>query len=125
MAFFNIFSKEKKEVLDQGLAETKQSFFSKFTRAIGGKSTIDAAILDSLEEILVTADVGVDTTLRIIKKIEQRIAKDRFEDEKAQFEKEIQLKREEMERELGEREKVIAQKEVELNIERRNRFFIS
>ena len=88
MAFFNIFSKEKKEVLDQGLAETKQSFFSKFTRAIGGKSTIDAAILDSLEEILVTADVGVDTTLRIIKKIEQRIAKDRFEDEKAQFEKE-------------------------------------
>ncbi|OFY93145.1 MAG: signal recognition particle-docking protein FtsY [Bacteroidetes bacterium RIFCSPLOWO2_12_FULL_31_6] len=78
MAFFNIFSKEKKEVLDQGLAETKQSFFSKFTRAIGGKSTIDAAILDSLEEILVTADVGVDTTLRIIKKIEQRIAKDKY-----------------------------------------------
>jgi len=78
MAFFNIFSKEKKEVLDQGLAETKQSFFSKLTRAIGGKSTIDAAILDSLEEILVTADVGVDTTLRIIKKIEQRIAKDKY-----------------------------------------------
>jgi len=60
------------------LAETKQSFFSKLTRAIGGKSTIDAAILDSLEEILVTADVGVDTTLRIIKKIEQRIAKDKY-----------------------------------------------
>lgn len=78
MAFFNIFSKEKKEVLDQGLAETKQSFFSKLTRAIGGKSTIDAAILDSLEEILVTADVGVDTTLRIIKKIEHRIAKDKY-----------------------------------------------
>ena len=78
MAFFNIFSKEKKEVLNQGLSETKQSFFSKLTRAIGGKSTIDAAILDSLEEILVTADVGVETTLRIIKKIEQRIAKDKY-----------------------------------------------
>lgn len=78
MGFFKIFSKEKKEVLDQGLETTKQTFFSKLTRAIGGKSTVDADVLDSLEEILVTSDVGVDTTLRIIKKIEARIAKDKY-----------------------------------------------
>ena len=75
MAFFNIFSKEKKEKLDEGLDKTKQNFFSKLTRAIGGKSTVDAEVLDNLEEILVMSDVGVDTTLRIIEKIEQRIAK--------------------------------------------------
>jgi fused signal recognition particle receptor len=78
MAFFNIFSKEKKKVLDEGLDKTKQSFFSKLTRAIGGKSTVDAEILDNLEEILVMSDVGVDTTLRIIGKIEERIAKDKY-----------------------------------------------
>jgi fused signal recognition particle receptor len=78
MAFFNIFSKEKKEVLDQGLDKSKQSFFSKLTRAVGGKSTVDAEVLDNLEEILVTSDVGVDTTLRIIEKIEVRIAKDKY-----------------------------------------------
>jgi len=78
MGFFNIFSKEKKEVLDQGLDKTKQSFFSKITRAIAGKSTVDADVLDHLEEILVTSDVGVDTTLRIIEKIEGRIAKDKY-----------------------------------------------
>ena len=78
MAFFNIFSKEKKEVLDQGLDKTKQSFFSKLTRAVGGKSTVDAEILDNLEEILVMSDVGVDTTLRIIEKIEERIARDKY-----------------------------------------------
>jgi fused signal recognition particle receptor len=78
MAFFNIFSKEKKEVLDQGLDKTKQSFFSKLTRAVGGKSTVDAEVLDNLEEILVMSDVGVDTTLRIIEKIEARIAKDKY-----------------------------------------------
>lgn len=78
MGFFNIFSKEKKEVLDQGLNATKQTFFSKLTRAIGGKSTVDAEVLDNLEEILVTSDVGVDTTLRIIEKIEARIAKDKY-----------------------------------------------
>ncbi len=78
MALFNIFSKEKKEVLDQGLDKTKQSFFSKLSRAVGGKSTVDAEILDNLEEILVTSDVGVDTTLRIIEKIEERIAKDKY-----------------------------------------------
>ncbi len=78
MGFFNIFSKEKKEKLDEGLDKTKQSFFSKLTRAIGGKSTVDAEVLDNLEEILVTSDVGVDTTLRIIGKIEDRIAKDKY-----------------------------------------------
>jgi fused signal recognition particle receptor len=78
MAFFNIFSKEKKEVLDQGLDKTKQSFFSKISRAVGGKSTVDAEVLDNLEEILVMSDVGVDTTLRIIEKIEARIAKDKY-----------------------------------------------
>lgn len=78
MAFFNIFSKEKKEALDQGLDKTKQSFFSKLTRAVGGKSTVDAEVLDNLEEILVTSDVGVDTTLRIIEKIEERVARDKY-----------------------------------------------
>ncbi|PCJ23463.1 MAG: signal recognition particle-docking protein FtsY [Flavobacteriales bacterium] len=78
MAFFNIFSKEKKEVLDQGLDKTKQSFFSKITRAVAGKTTVDEVVLDDLEEILVMSDVGVDTTLRIIKKIEARIAKDKY-----------------------------------------------
>lgn len=78
MAFFNIFSKEKKEVLDKGLDTTKQSFFSKLTRAVGGKSTVDAEVLDNLEEILVSSDVGVDTTLRIIEKIEARVAKDKY-----------------------------------------------
>jgi fused signal recognition particle receptor len=78
MAFFNIFSKEKKKVLDEGLDKTKQSFFSKLTRAIGGKSTVDTEVLDNLEEILVMSDVGVDTTLRIIGKIEDRIAKDKY-----------------------------------------------
>ena len=78
MAFFNIFSKEKKEVLDQGLDNTKQNFFSKLTRAIGGKSTVDAEVLDNLEEILVMSDVGVDTTLRVIEKIEERVAKNKY-----------------------------------------------
>lgn len=78
MAFFNIFSKDKKEKLDEGLDKTKQSFFSKLTRAIGGKSTVDAEVLDNLEEMLVLSDVGVDTTLRIIKKIEERIAKNKY-----------------------------------------------
>ena len=78
MAFFNIFSKDKKEKLDEGLDKTKQSFFSKLTRAVGGKSTVDAEVLDSLEEMLVLSDVGVDTTLRIIKKIEERFAKNKY-----------------------------------------------
>lgn len=78
MGIFNIFSKEKKEVLDQGLEKTKQSFFSKITRAVAGKTTIDSEVLDNLEEVLVMSDVGVDTTLRVIQKIEDRIAKDKY-----------------------------------------------
>ncbi|MGB0882482.1 MAG: signal recognition particle-docking protein FtsY [Vicingaceae bacterium] len=78
MGLFNIFSKDKKEKLDEGLDKTKQSFFSKLTRAVGGKSTVDAEVLDNLEEMLVMSDVGVDTTLRIIEKIEARIAKDKY-----------------------------------------------
>jgi len=78
MGFFNIFSKDKKEKLDVGLGKTKQSFFSKLTRAIGGKSTVDTEVLDNLEEMLVLSDVGVDTTLRIIKKIEERISKNKY-----------------------------------------------
>lgn len=78
MGFFNIFSKEKKEVLDKGLDKTKQSFFSKLTKAVAGKSKVDDEVLDNLEEILVTSDVGVDTTLRIIEKIEERVSKDKY-----------------------------------------------
>lgn len=79
MGFFNkLFSREKKESLDQGLQKTKESFLSKIGRAIAGKSTVDAEVLDNLEEALVAADVGVDTTVRIITKIEERVAKDKY-----------------------------------------------
>ncbi|WP_126249336.1 signal recognition particle-docking protein FtsY [Chitinophaga rhizosphaerae] len=79
MGFFNkLFSREKKESLDQGLQKTKESFFSKIGRAIAGKSTVDAEVLDSLEEALVSADVGVDTTVRIIDRIEARVSKDKY-----------------------------------------------
>lgn len=79
MGFFNkLFSREKKESLDQGLQKTKESFLSKIGRAIAGKSTVDAEVLDSLEEALVAADVGVDTTVKIIGKIEERVAKDKY-----------------------------------------------
>ncbi|RPE05891.1 signal recognition particle-docking protein FtsY [Chitinophaga lutea] len=79
MGFFNkLFSREKKESLDQGLQKTKESFLSKIGRAIAGKSTVDAEVLDNLEEALVSADVGVDTTVRIISKIEARVAKDKY-----------------------------------------------
>jgi len=78
MAFFNIFSKDKKEKLDDGLDKTKQSFFSKISKAVAGKSTVDEDVLDNLEEILITSDVGVETTLRIIERIEARIAKDKY-----------------------------------------------
>jgi len=78
MGFFNLFSKEKKEVLDKGLDKTKQNFFSKLSKAVVGKSKVDDEVLDSLEEILVTSDVGVDTTLRIIEKVEARIARDKY-----------------------------------------------
>lgn len=78
MGIFNFFGKEKKEKLDKGLEKTKEGFFSKIGRAIAGKSTVDAEVLDNLEEILVTSDVGVDTTLRIIKRIEARVSKEKF-----------------------------------------------
>ena len=78
MGIFNFFSKEKKEVLDQGLSKTKQSVFSKIARAIAGKSEIDDEVLDNLEEVLVTSDVGVETTLKIIDRVQKRAARDKF-----------------------------------------------
>ena len=79
MSFFNkLFSREKKENLDQGLQKTKESFLSKIGRAIAGKSTVDTEVLDNLEDALISADVGVDTTVKIIDRIEQRVAKDKY-----------------------------------------------
>jgi fused signal recognition particle receptor len=78
MALFGLFSKEKKESLDKGLEKTKDSFFSKIGKAIVGKSTVDDDVLDSLEEALVTSDVGVETTLKIIDKIQERVARDKY-----------------------------------------------
>ncbi|MFC2109760.1 signal recognition particle-docking protein FtsY [Bacteroidota bacterium] len=79
MSFFKkIFSKEKKETLDKGLEKTKTSFFSKLTKAVAGKSTVDDEVLDELEEVLISSDVGVDTTLKIIDRIEARVAKDKY-----------------------------------------------
>ena len=78
MGLFSFFSKEKKEVLDQGLSKTKQSVFSKIARAIAGKSEIDDEVLDNLEEVLVTSDVGVETTLKIIDRVQKRAARDKF-----------------------------------------------
>lgn len=78
MGFFSIFSREKKETLNQGLEKTKQSFFGKLSRALVGKSSVDDEVLDNLEEILVTSDVGVDTTLEIIQRIEKRVARDKY-----------------------------------------------
>lgn len=77
--FSNIFSrKEKKEVLDAGLEKTKKTFFGKLTRAIAGKSKVDEEVLDQLEEILITSDVGTDTTIDIIQRIEERVARDKY-----------------------------------------------
>jgi len=79
MSFFKrIFSSEKKETLDKGLEQTKTSFFSKLTKAIAGKSKVDEEVLDNLEEILVSSDVGVETTLKIIKRIEDRVSNDKY-----------------------------------------------
>lgn len=78
MALFGLFNKKKKETLDKGLEKTKQSVFSKLTRAIAGKSTVDDDVLDELEEVLITSDVGVDTTLKIIRRIEERIERDKY-----------------------------------------------
>ena len=78
MGIFGFFNKSKKETLDRGLEKTKQSVFSKLTRAIAGKSKVDDEVLDDLEEILITSDVGVDTTLKIIERIETRVARDKY-----------------------------------------------
>ncbi|MGZ3864262.1 MAG: signal recognition particle-docking protein FtsY [Bacteroidia bacterium] len=78
MGIFDFFSKEKKEALDKGLNKTKENFFSKITKAIAGKSTVDADVLDNLEEVLLTSDVGVTTTLKIIERIEKRVEKDKY-----------------------------------------------
>ena len=78
MGIFSFFTREKKEVLDQGLSKTKQSVFSKIARAIAGKSQIDDEVLDNLEEVLVTSDVGVETTLKIIDRVQKRAARDKF-----------------------------------------------
>ena len=78
MGIFSFFSKEKKETLDKGLEKTKESVFSKIARAVAGKSKVDDDVLDNLEEILITSDVGVETTLRIIKRIEERVARDKY-----------------------------------------------
>ena len=78
MGLFSFFSKEKKETLDKGLEKTKESVFSKIARAVAGKSKVDDEVLDNLEEVLVTSDVGVETTLKIIKRIEERVARDKY-----------------------------------------------
>lgn len=79
MGFFNkLFGKKEKESLDEGLLKTKENFFSKVTKAIAGKSTVDEEVLDDLEEALVIADVGIDTTVAIIDRIEARVAKDKY-----------------------------------------------
>ena len=79
MGIFSIFSKkEKKEVLDAGLEKTKTSFFGKLSRAIAGKSKVDDEVLDRLEEILITSDVGTETTVDIIHRIEERVARDKY-----------------------------------------------
>ena len=78
MALFGLFNKQKKETLDRGLEKTKESVFGKLTRAIAGKSKVDDDVLDNLEEVLITSDVGVDTTLKIIQRIEDRVARDKY-----------------------------------------------
>ena len=78
MGIFSFFSKEKKETLDKGLSKTKENVFSKITRAIAGKSKVDDEVLDNLEEVLITSAVGVDTTLKIISRIEDRVARDKY-----------------------------------------------
>ncbi|MGB1102546.1 MAG: signal recognition particle-docking protein FtsY [Crocinitomicaceae bacterium] len=78
MGLFDFFSKEKKESLDKGLEKTKQSFLTKLTRTVVGKSKVDDDVLDELEEVLITSDVGVETTLKIIERIESRVSRDKY-----------------------------------------------
>lgn len=78
MALFGIFNKEKKEKLDKGLSKTKENVFKKMSRAVVGKTKVDDEVLDNLEEILITSDVGVNTTIKIIERIESRVSKDKY-----------------------------------------------
>ena len=78
MSFFDLFSKDKKETLDKGLSKTKESVFSKLSRLVAGKSKVDDDVLDNLEEVLISSDVGVETTLKIIERIEKRVARDKY-----------------------------------------------
>jgi fused signal recognition particle receptor len=78
MGLFDFFSKEKKESLDKGLSQTRENFFSKLSKAVLGKTKVDEEVLDNLEEVLVTSDVGIETTLKIIARIEERVARDKF-----------------------------------------------
>lgn len=78
MGLFGLFSNKKKETLDKGLEKTKESVFSKLARAVAGKSTVDDDVLDDLEEVLITSDVGVETTVKIILRIEERVARDKY-----------------------------------------------
>ena len=78
MGFFGLFNKEKKETLDKGLEKTKQSFLDKVVRVVAAKDTVDDDVLDNLEEMLITSDVGVDTTLKIIERIQERVARDKY-----------------------------------------------
>ena len=78
MGIFGFFNKDKKETLDKGLEKTKTSVFDKLARAVAGKSKVDDDVLDNLEEVLITSDVGVDTTLKIIQRIEERVARDKY-----------------------------------------------
>jgi fused signal recognition particle receptor len=78
MGWFGLFGKEKKESLDKGLEKTKDSVFTKLSRAVAGKSRVDDEVLDNLEEVLVSSDVGVTTTLNIIQRIEERVSKDKY-----------------------------------------------
>ncbi len=78
MGIFGLFGSKKKETLDKGLEKTKESVFSKLARAVAGKSTVDDDVLDDLEEVLITSDVGVETTVKIIRRIEERVARDKY-----------------------------------------------
>ena len=78
MSIFGFFNKNKKETLDKGLEKTKTSVFDKLARAVAGKSKVGDEVLDNLEEVLITSDVGVDTTLKIIERIENRVARDKY-----------------------------------------------
>ncbi|MEK0442988.1 MAG: hypothetical protein RL403_1966, partial [Bacteroidota bacterium] len=78
MGIFGFFSKEKKESLDQGLQKTSESIFSKLSKAVVGKSKVDEEVLDELEEVLISSDLGVETTVKIIQRIEERVARDKY-----------------------------------------------